>query len=75
MGVTGYRFQMRHIAPAVTALYVIVLEMVIERERPLLLMLSGVAMLVGTVTGAMHLLAPQFDEIVSLARFTGLLDY
>ena len=75
MGVSGYGFQMRHIAPAVTALYVIVLEMVIERERPLLLMLSGVAILVGTVTGAMHLLAPQFDEIVSLARFTGLLDY
>ena len=75
LGLNGYGFQMRHIAPAVTALYVIVLEVLVERERPLLLMVSCFAMLVGTVTGAMHLLAPQFDEIVSLARFTGLLDY
>lgn len=75
MGISGYGFQMRHIAPAVAALYIIVLVMLMRRERSLLLMVSGFAMLVGTATGAMHLLAPQFDEIVSLARFAGLVDY
>jgi glycosyl transferase family 87 len=75
LGIDGYGFQMRHIAPAVAALYVIVLVLVIERERPVLLMVCGFTMLVGAVTGAMHLLAPQFDEIVSLARVAGLLDY
>ena len=75
LGVDGYGFQMRHIAPAVAALYVIVLMLVSERERPLLLMVCGFTMLVGSVTGAMHLLAPQFDEIVSLARVAGLLSY
>ena len=75
LGIDGYGFQMRHIAPAVAALYVIVLMLVIERERPVLLMICGFAMLVGAATGAMHLLAPQFDEIVSLARVAGLLDY
>jgi Glycosyltransferase family 87 len=75
LGVDGYGFQMRHIAPAVGALYVIVLVMVSERERPLLLMVCGFTMLVGSVTGAMHLLAPQFDEIVSLGRVAGLIDY
>jgi Glycosyltransferase family 87 len=75
LSINGYGFQMRHIAPAVGALYVAVLMMLIERERPLLLMVCSFAMLVGTVTGAMHLMAPQFDEIVSLARFAGLMDY
>jgi hypothetical protein len=75
LGINGYGFQMRHIAPAVTALYVVLLVLLTERDRPLLLVVSAFAMLVGTVTGAMHLLAPQFDEIVSLGRVSGLLSY
>jgi 4-amino-4-deoxy-L-arabinose transferase-like glycosyltransferase len=75
LGMGGYGFQMRHIAPAIGGLYVAVLVLLIDRERPLLQMVCSFAMLVGTVTGAMHLLAPQFDEIVSLARVAGLLAY
>jgi len=56
-------------------LYVVVLALLVDRDRPWLQMVCGFAMLVGTVTGAMHLLAPQFDEIVSLARVAGLLAY
>ena len=75
LGMDGYGFQMRHIAPAVAALYVVVLALLVDRDRPWLQMVCAFAMLVGTVTGAMHLLAPQFDEIVSLARVAGLLAY
>jgi hypothetical protein len=75
LGINGYGFQMRHIAPAVGALYVLALVMLLERDRPVLLMVCSFTMLIGTVTGAMHLMAPQFDEIVSFARFAGLLDY
>jgi len=53
----------------------IVLALLVDRDRPWLQMVCAFAMLVGTVTGAMHLLAPQFDEIVSLARVAGLLAY
>lgn len=71
MGIVGYGFQMRHITSAVAAVYVIVLAALLERDRPVLLMVCGFSMLVGTVTGAMHLLAPEFDEIVSLLRIAG----
>ena len=63
--------QMRHIAPAVAAVYVIVLLTLLERERPVILLVCGFAMLVGTVTGAMYLLVPEFDEMLSLVRFGG----
>jgi peptidoglycan/LPS O-acetylase OafA/YrhL len=72
MGVDGYGFQMRHIAPAAGAVYVIAIVLLLERERPRLLMASAFAMLVGTVTGAMYLLVPEFDEIMSLARIAGI---
>jgi len=75
LGINEYGFQMRHIAPAMPAVYVVLLVLLAERQRPLLLMVCGFAILIGTVTGAMHLLAPQFDEIVSLARVAGFLDY
>jgi hypothetical protein len=75
MGVAGYGFQMRHITSAVAAVYVIVLAALLERDRPVLLMLCGFAMLVGTATGAMYLLAPEFDEIVSLLRIAGFGSY
>jgi hypothetical protein len=71
LGIDGYGFQMRHITPAIAAIYVIVLVALLERERPILLMACGLSMLVGTVTGAMHLLVPEFDEIVSLLRIAG----
>jgi 4-amino-4-deoxy-L-arabinose transferase-like glycosyltransferase len=71
MGIDGYGFQMRYIAPAVAAIYVIVILMLLERERPVFLMACACAMLVGTVTGAMHLLAPGFGEILSLAEVAG----
>jgi hypothetical protein len=67
MGADGYGFQMRHIAPAVTAVYVIVLSLLLERDRPVLLMVCGFAILLGAVTGAMHLLVPEFSEMLSLA--------
>jgi hypothetical protein len=72
MGITGYGFQMRHITSAIAAVYVIVLAALLERDRPVLLMWCGFAMLVGTVTGAMHLLVPELDEILSLPRIAGL---
>jgi len=75
LGINEYGFQMRHIAPAMPAVYVVLLVLLAERQRPLLLMVCGFTILIGTVTGAMHLLAPQFDEIVSLARVAGFLDY
>ena len=75
MGVAGYGFQMRHITPAIAAVYVVVLAALLERERPVLLMVCGFSMLVGTVTGAMHLLAPEFDEIVSLLRAAGVVSF
>ena len=53
----------------------IVLVALLERERPVLLMVCGFSVLVGTVTGAMYLLAPQFDEIVSLLRIAGLVSF
>jgi hypothetical protein len=49
LGIDGDGFQMRHIAPAVAAVYVIVLALVIERERPVFLMVCGFTMLVGAV--------------------------
>jgi membrane-associated HD superfamily phosphohydrolase len=75
MGIDGYGFQMRHIAPAIAAVYVIILVALLERERPALLMVCAFSMLVGTVTGAMHLLAPEFAEIVSLLRVAGFANY
>ena len=75
MGIDGYGFQMRHVAPAAAAVYAIVLLTLLERERPVLLMVCGLAMLVGTVTGAMYLLVPEFDEILSLWRFGGFGSY
>lgn len=72
LGAEGYGFQMRHIAPAVSAVYVLVLLALLERERPALLMVCGFAILVGAVTGAMHLLVPEFDEMLSLAKIGGL---
>jgi hypothetical protein len=75
MGIGGYGFQMRHITSSITAIYMLVMVALLEREQPVLLMVCGFSMLVGTVTGAMHLLTPEFDEIVSLLRIAGLVSF
>ncbi len=68
MGVDGYGFQMRHLAPAVTAVYVLLALLIARGDRPVLVVASVWAILVGTVTGAMYLLLPRLDEILSLAE-------
>jgi 4-amino-4-deoxy-L-arabinose transferase-like glycosyltransferase len=72
LGADGYGFQMRHVAPAAAAIYAIVLAALVQREQPVLVFLSGAAFLVGTVTGAMHLLAPELDELLTLTTIGGL---
>jgi 4-amino-4-deoxy-L-arabinose transferase-like glycosyltransferase len=72
LGAGGYGFQMRHVAPAVAAIYVLLLAALFQRERPVLLFLSGAAILAGTVTGAMHLLVPELDELLTLQTIGGL---
>ena len=52
MGINGYGFQMRHIAPAMPAIYVMVLVLLLTADRPLLLMACGFATIVGTVEKA-----------------------
>jgi 4-amino-4-deoxy-L-arabinose transferase-like glycosyltransferase len=73
LGIDGYGFQMRHIAPAVTAVYAVVLLALLERERPMLMFAAAVATVIGAVTGAMHLLAPQFDEMTSIPMIAWLI--
>jgi hypothetical protein len=73
LGASGYGFQMRHIAPAVAAVYVVVLLILLQRDRPVLLMACGCSIIFSVATGAMHLLAPQFDEMLSLPGLAGLL--
>ena len=63
---------MRHIAPAVAAIYVILLAGLYGRERPVLLLLAGATIIIGRVTGAMHLLAPELDELLTLQTIAGL---
>ena len=73
LGLDGYGFQMRHIAPAVAAVYAVVLLALIERERAMLMLAAALAIVIGAVTGAMHLLAPQFDEMTSIPMIAWLL--
>jgi 4-amino-4-deoxy-L-arabinose transferase-like glycosyltransferase len=73
LGLDGYGFQMRHIAPAVAAVYAVVLLALIECERAMLMLAAAVAIVIGAVTGAMHLLAPQFDEMTSIPMIAWLL--
>ena len=68
----GYGFQMRHVAPASAAIYVVLLTALVQRESPVLVFLSSAAILVGTVTGAMHLLVPELDELLTLKTIGGL---
>jgi 4-amino-4-deoxy-L-arabinose transferase-like glycosyltransferase len=72
LGTDGYGFQMRHVAPAAAATYAIVLAALVQRDQPVLVFLSSAAFLVGTVTGAMHLLAPELDELLTLTTIGGL---
>lgn len=72
LGADGYGFQMRHVAPAAAAIYAMVLAALAQRDQPVLLFLSSAAFLVGTVTGAMHLLAPELDELLTLTTIGGL---
>ena len=72
MGIDGYGFQTRHIAPAIAAVYVMVMLVLLDGERPVFLLACALTMLIGTVTGAMHLMVPQLDEILSLLRVGGL---
>ncbi len=66
LALDGYGFQMRHIAPAVTALWVCLLCLLLERPRPVLQFLIGAAILLGTATASMHLLVPELDEMLTL---------
>jgi hypothetical protein len=56
----------------VAPIYVLLLACLLQRERPVLVFLSAAAILVGTVTGAMHLLVPELDEMLTLQTIGGL---
>jgi hypothetical protein len=75
MGANGYGFQMRHVAPAVTAVYLLLASQMAQRERPTLLMAAGFTILIGTVTGALYMSVPEFDEIKSLAEVARLIEF
>jgi hypothetical protein len=75
MSVGGYGFQMRQVAPAVPAVYVLVICLVAQRDRPIFLMASAFTILLGTVTGALFLSLPKFDEIMSLAEIARLIEF
>jgi len=75
MGAGGYGFQMRQVAPAVPAVYVLVICLVAQRDRPIFLMASAFTILLGTVTGALFLSLPKFDEIMSLAEIARLIEF
>ena len=68
----GYGFQMRHVAAAAPAAYVVALLLLLQRERPVMLLTSGLSIFVATVTGALYLLASNISEIASLPEIAHL---
>jgi 4-amino-4-deoxy-L-arabinose transferase-like glycosyltransferase len=74
LGATGYGFQMRHVAPAVVPLYVIVMSGLLEGEHPIALLACGCALSIGTFTTGMHVLA-RADEVFSLAEIARLIGF
>jgi 4-amino-4-deoxy-L-arabinose transferase-like glycosyltransferase len=72
-GIDGYGFQMRHVAPAAPAVYVIAILLLLQKDRPVMLLTSGVAIFAATVTGALYLLASGVSEIASLPEIARLI--
>ena len=75
MSVGGYGFQMRQVAPAVTAVYILAACLLAQGDRPVFVMASAFTILLGTVTGALFLSLPKFDEIVSLAEVARFIQF
>jgi 4-amino-4-deoxy-L-arabinose transferase-like glycosyltransferase len=74
LSATGYGFQMRHVAPAVVPLYVIVMGGLLDGEHPTGLLACGCALSIGTFTAGLHALA-QVDEAFSLAEIARLIGF
>jgi len=75
LGLHGYGFQMRYLAPAIPAIYVMLYAVLANFERSRELLSFGILMLLlyGGVTGVILIVAPGYDEIISIFELIGWL--
>jgi hypothetical protein len=77
-GIAGYGFQMRYVAPLMTAVYASLFchpALYERRHHPLLTSLLVAAITYAAMGGAMYLLDSRYDEFLSIPELMGVLDF